>query len=677
MQKIIPDIDFNTASAEWNRLKQELERHDDLYYNKAAPEISDWEYDQLRLRLNALETQFPQLKTSASPSQKVGAKVSGAFQKVTHRKPMLSLENAFSIDEIAAFFKKAHNFLNVPQDFEICADHKIDGLSASIFYRDGKLVYAATRGDGYVGENVTENVRTIAGIPQELPLCGEVEVRGEVYMSKAAFNELNQRQELAGEQQFANPRNAAAGSLRQLDPTITKSRNLSFFAYYISSYGDPLPVATQTDVMALLQKLGFSLTAYKLCRTQDDVAKFCEETAEKRPTLPYEIDGAVFKINSLELQERLGFVGRTPRHSVAFKFPAELAETIVRNIIVNVGRTGKITPVAVLEPVNLNGAMVSRATLHNFSEVAKKQIAVGDTVSILRSGDVIPKIISVVKKSDSGAAPCSPPTVCPSCGTELVKYPYLVDLYCPNHYACKSQAVRYISYFVSKACFDIPGLGERQVAEFFDEGRIKNAVDIFRLKENDPPSPLALKPGWGKVSAEKLFNAIDMRRHITLPRFIAALGIPGVGDAVSQLLADRFEDISNLRNATKLDLVSIDGLGELMADEICIFFQNEINLNFIDELLKYVVIAPYTKNLSIDTDNILYGKILVFTGTLSRLGRAEAKQLAISKGALVSSSISGKTDIVIVGENPGSKLRKAEGLGIQVMSEEEFLSHVE
>ena len=671
MVKSVLELQFEEAKTELQSLQRELEYHDDLYYNKAEPEISDWEYDQLRLRLNEIEAKFPELKKLNSSSQKVGAPVSGILSKITHKKPMLSLENAFSTEDLENFIERVQGFLNTSENLEFCAEHKIDGLSASIVYNNGYIVYAATRGDGYVGEDVTENIKTILDVPKRIDYASAIEIRGEVYMPIQSFTELNKQREENGKKLFANPRNAAAGSLRQLDAEVTKSRNLGFFAYYID--GADLNIATQIEVMGFLKKLGFSTAECRLCHSLTDLAKYCQDTLQKRPDLPYEIDGAVFKLNSLKLQERLGFVGRNPRHSIAYKFPAEEAETKVLDIAIGVGRTGKITPVAILEPVNLNGAMVSRATLHNFNEIERKQIAIGDTVKILRSGDVIPKIIAVTQKS--GNEIFTMPKTCPSCGTELIQYPGLVDLYCPNHYGCPEQAVRYISYFVSKSCLDIPGLGEKQVEEFFAEGRIKTALDIFKLKEKEINVPLASKPGWGKVSAQKLYDAIEMRRNVSLERFVVSLGIPGVGEVIAQLLADRFKNIGSLQKAEKTDLVELDGLGDLMAEEIYEFFRNDINIRFIDEFKKLVTISYQEKN--IDSNSAFYGKTIVFTGTLSRLSRNEAKQIAISRGASVASAISGKTDIVVVGENPGSKLHKATEFGVQIMTEEEFIQDIQ
>lgn len=670
MQKPVSELTHNEAKKELRALTKELRRHDNLYYNNADPEILDWEYDQLRKRLNEIESKFPELKTGDSPSLKVGAPVSGTFKKIQHKKPMLSLDNAFSIKDLEDFIERARSFLNKMGNFEFCAEHKIDGLSASIFYEDGKLVYAATRGDGYIGEDVTNNVMTIADIPHEISVNGNVEIRGEVYMPIKAFTELNATREENMEKPFANPRNAAAGSLRQLDANITRSRNLSFFAYYIDSFENSLGVTKQTEVIEFLKKLGFTVSGYRLCRSIEDMDRYCKETAQKRFELPYEIDGAVFKLNDLNLQDRLGFVGRNPRHSIAFKFPAEEAETKIEDIIISVGRTGKITPVAILSPVNLNGAIVSRATLHNFNEIIKKQIAKEDIVSILRSGDVIPKIISVTKKS--GNPTFAIPRFCPSCGSELIQYPELVDLYCPNHYACPSQVVRYISYFVSKNCLDISGLGEKQIAELFESGRVKTAMDVFRLKDKDSISPLANEMGWGPTSVQKLYDAIDGSKNITLVKFIVSLGIPGVGEVIAQLLADKFETIQNLENASKEDLFEIDGLGDQLTSEIVAFFKNEVNKKFINEFKKVVTIEPYQKRQRAESAKF-FNKTIVFTGTLTTISRSEAKKIAIQKGATVGSAISKSTDIVVAGSNPGSKLTKARELGIKVITEEEFL----
>lgn len=673
---IINELSIEDAKQELEFLKKELKRHDNLYYNESNPEISDAEYDQLRNRLNAIENLFPSLKSADSPSQKVGAAVGSLFQKIQHKIPMLSLDNAFSKDDMADFIERIHRFLKLSDDFkfDFCAEQKIDGLSASILYKNGELIYGATRGDGYIGEDITENIKTISNIPLSIDFSEEIEIRGEVYMPIDSFKQLNESRELNAEQTFANPRNAAAGSLRQLDPQITKSRNLKFFAYYLNSSIPNLKIHTQIEVMEFLQKLGFSTAEYAICHNLEEIMDYYNRIYKMRENLNYDIDGTVFKVNSLDLQERLGFIGRSPRHSIAFKFPPEIAETKIIDIITSVGRTGKITPVAILEPIKLMGAVISKATLHNFEEIERKSIAIGDTVKILRSGDVIPKIIEVTKKSSNSVF--HHPLICPSCGAALVKYPQLVDLYCPNHYSCPEQVTNYISYFVSKNCFDIMGFGQKQVIEFYKEGRIKSAIDIFKLEDYDKFSPLSQKPGWGTVSSLKLYQAINDRKKISLPRFITALGIPGVGEVIAGILADKFENINNLINSQKDDLISIEGLGNLMAEEIYSFFHNDINTSFIKELMGFVTILPYKNKNDFDENNKFYKKTLIFTGTLNHMSRDEAKKLALSKGARIASAISKNVDFVIVGEKAGSKLKKAQELNIQILTEKEFLENI-
>lgn len=673
----IANLSIEEAQKELEFLKRELKRHDNLYYNESNPEISDAEYDELRNRLNEIENAFPNLKSPDSPSQKVGAVVGSLFQKIKHKIPMLSLDNAFSKEDMMDFIERIRKFLKLPANhtFEFCAEQKIDGLSASILYRNGKLIYGSTRGDGYIGEDITKNIKTIENIPHQIDYSGEIEIRGEVYMPVDSFKKLNELRELNAEQTFANPRNAAAGSLRQLNPKITKERNLKFFAYYINSPDSSLLFHNQTEVMQFLQKLGFSVAEYTICHDIKGIMEYYNKIYEKRESLNYDIDGTVFKINLLDLQERLGFIGRAPRHSIAFKFPPEIAETKIDDIIITVGRTGKITPIAILKPVNLMGAMISKATLHNFEEIERKSISIGDTVKILRSGDVIPKIIAVTQKSSNQIF--QSPAVCPSCGTNLIKYPQLVDLYCPNHYSCPEQAINYISYFVSKNCFDIMGFGQKQIIEFFKEGRINSAIDIFKLEDYDKVSPLSKKTGWGEVSSSKLYQAINNKRNISLSRFITSLGIPGVGEIIAGILAGEFKNINNLIKAEKEDLLQIEGLGDLLAEEIYSFFRNNINTNFINELINYITILPYETLNNFDENNRFYKKTLIFTGTLMQMSRDEAKKLAISKGALIASSVSKNVDFVIVGEKAGSKLKKAHDLNIPILSEEEFLKNID
>ncbi|MDR3031359.1 MAG: NAD-dependent DNA ligase LigA [Holosporales bacterium] len=675
-EKEVGSLNFLEARRELEFLEKELKKHDELYYNKNMPEISDVEYDKLRLRFNKLEQSFPDLKKSESASVRIGFSPSSQFSKITHQNPMLSLDNAFSLDDIDNFIGKIERFLNISKgNIEFCAEQKIDGLSASIVFVNGKIECASTRGDGYTGENITENIKYANDIPKTIPIDGKIEIRGEVYMPIKAFEELNRTREINEELQFANPRNAAAGSLRQLDPNVTKSRNLRFFAYYIDSFGSDLKIKTQIEALEYLKQVKFNVTEYMLCQNIDDIIYYYNYIHEIRSSLDYDIDGTVLKVNSLDLQKRLGFVGRNPRHSIAYKFPAEEAKTKIKNILISVGRSGKITPIAVLEPVELSGAIISRATLHNFEEIKRKDIRIGDKVTILRSGDVIPKITSVDKKSrvdDSNKF--SEPEFCPSCGAKLTRHQDLIDLYCQNRYSCPAQAVRYISYFASKGCFDIVGLGEKQIRELYSEGRIKTAADIFTLEETDSKwgVPLSKKPSWGDISAKKLFDNIKSKRNIDFSKFITSLGIPGVGETVAQLLADNFENVENLFNLSKDNLIEIDGLGNIMANEIFEFFQNKININFVNELLRHIKVNPEIRHKNLNKSDIFFGKMIAFTGKLSRFSRTEAKQIIIARGGIISSAISSKTDFVIAGENAGSKLRKAQDLGIKIITENEI-----
>ncbi|MDR0744614.1 MAG: NAD-dependent DNA ligase LigA, partial [Holosporales bacterium] len=618
-----------------------------------------------------------ELKKDTSVSSQIGFAPSLQFAKVVHKTPMLSLDNAFSLDDVEKFIAKIERFLKIPRDLlEFCAEQKIDGLSASVVFNNGKIKYASTRGDGYIGENITENIKYVSDIPATIPINGEIEIRGEVYMPIKAFKEINETREKNGEALFANPRNAAAGSLRQLDPTVTKSRNLKFFAYSINDFDSQLKLKTQLEILEYLQKLNFRVAEYKLCQNINDLKEYYKNTYKIRNSIEYDIDGTVMKINSLDLQKRLGFVSRNPRHSIAYKFPAEEAVTKINDIQISVGRSGKITPIAILEPVELSGAIISKATLHNFEEIKRKDIRIGDKVTILRSGDVIPKIISVDEDSRiEDLKIFDEPEFCPSCGAKLIRYNTLIDLYCPNHYACAAQAVRYISYFVSKNCFNIIGLGENQIQELYTEGRIKNAVDIFTLEENDEKwdVPLVKKPDWGKISVKKLYNNIRASRTINLSKFLTALGIPGVGETIAQILANDFETIENLLNVSKSKLIDINGIGNILAEDIFNFFQNKVNIEFIENLMKYVTIVPTAKAKNFDESDMFFGKIIVFTGKLEHLSRAEARQRVINRGGIISSSISSKTDFVIAGESAGLKLKKAKSLGIEILQESDII----
>lgn len=649
---------------EIKELSDEIRRHDELYYNKSQPVISDHEYDKLRQRLLALEKANPEFDTSDSPSHTVGPVKLSSFKKVEHKRPMLSLENAFNRQEIDDFIKRILKYLNMDSETSLsfCGEQKIDGLSASIVYKNGKLYMASTRGNGYIGEDITENIKAIKNIPHTISVgLNEVEIRGEVYMPRSSFIALNNQRILENEQPFANPRNAASGSLRQLDSSITASRNLRFFAYWL----EPHKCKYQSEILTQLKMLGFDVAVFEICKNMEQIMKFYHRMIDDRKNLDYEIDGAVFKVNSLELQTRLGFVGRNPRHSIAFKFPEEEVATEVVDIEINIGRSGTITPVAVLTPVAIGGAMISHATLHNFAEIKRLNIAVGDMVILKRSGEVIPKIIGLARKNSSKTYIV--PKLCPSCQTELCREPEMTRLYCPNHYSCPVQIINYLIYFASKQCFNIDGLGKKQIQKLHEDGLLKSPIDIFELYKH----PLHMKEGFGEVSIRKLLGNIEKSKYIVFDKLITSLAIPNVGEISSRLLAEKFETLENLKRCTLEELLEIDGIGRLMALNICSFFQNQVNINFIEELTKYIHII-YPQPQIVSDDNKFYGKTVVFTGKLASISREEAKQLAVRYGAKVASTISKNTDYLIIGENPGSKLKTAKSLNIQVITEDEW-----
>ena len=664
-------ISKEKAQKQIKKLSEEIKYHDDLYYNKSTPILSDFEYDELRKKLLHLENLFPDLISNDSPSKKVGADIkSSSFAKVVHENPMLSLENAFDEKDMSDFIERISKFLNEnPDNLSFCAEHKIDGLSASIVYKNGKLSTASTRGNGFIGEDITENIKTITNIPKSIPvLKGTTEIRGEVYMPISSFEELNKQREINQEQLFANPRNAASGSLRQLDSSITKSRNLLFFAYYVKS--EELSFKHQSEIMEFLKKSGFDTTDYKLCQSIEKIMTIYKSIENSRNSLPYEIDGVVFKLNNIEYQERLGFTGRTPKHSIAFKFPPEEVKTVIKEIEINVGRTGVITPVAILKPVKIGGVTVSRSTLHNFDEIERLDIRIGDTVVIKRSGDVIPKIISVdMSLRNKDSVVFKSPKTCPSCGTEIAKDHQMVARYCPNHYSCPSQIIGYMTYFVSKTCFNIEGLAKKQIETLYKECLLKNPSDIFKLTIND----IENKPGFGKVSANKLLNSISKSKKIEFFRFITALGIPNIGEISARALADRFESVYDFLKASIDELKEIEGIGQLVAEDIHDFVNIDINVSFINELLQYIDIV-YSNTLmdNVDKSNKFFGKKIVFTVKMTEISRDEAKSKAIKLGAKIGSSVSTNTDYVVVGEKAGSKLKKAIELNIPILTEKEW-----
>lgn len=694
----VEDLSADEAAAELARLAAEIARHDRLYYQADAPEISDAEYDELRRRNDAIEARFPDLVRPDSPSRRVGAPAAETFAKVRHRVPMLSLGNAFDDEEVAEFAARVRRFLSLKPDdaLAVTAEPKIDGLSISIRYEKGHLVEAATRGDGMEGENVTANVRTIREIPARLTgakIPAVAEVRGEIYMGHADFAKLNASQAASGGKVFANPRNAAAGSLRQLDSAITASRPLRFFAYAWGEMSD-LPADTQEGMVAAFARWGLPVNPLmRLCASAEEMLAFYHEIAERRASLGYDIDGVVYKVNRLDLQERLGFVSRSPRWAIAHKFPAEQAVTMLRGIDIQVGRTGSLTPVARLEPVTVGGVVVTNATLHNEDEIARKDIRIGDTVVVQRAGDVIPQIVRViVEKRPAGIKPYKFPKVCPVCGSHAVREadddPSAggVVRRCTGGLICPAQAKERLKHFVSRLAFDIEGLGEEKIELFFEEGLIRSPADIFTLEARDKASaaPLAERRGFGAKSVEKLFRAIDARRRIGLDRFIFALGIRHVGETTAKDLAKAFRSMEAFRSAAEAaardgkeseaynDIDNIEGIGETVVDALVDFFSEPHNVEALDDLLEHVTVTPYERPRTISSP--VTGKTVVFTGKLERVGRSEAKAQAERLGAKVAGSVSAKTDYVIAGADAGSKLTNAQKLGVTVLTEDEWLA---
>lgn len=681
------------ASGELAHLAREIARLDKAYHQDDAPLATDAEYDQLRKRLEAIETKFPHLKRQDSPKRKVGAAPAQGFAKIRHAAPMLSLDNAFDEQDVEDFIASVRRYLKELRDdpdqaLDFVAEPKIDGLSASLTYESGRLAMGATRGDGEEGEDVTANLRTIADIPQQLtaPYPERIEIRGEVYMSRADFLKLNAAQESAGEKIFANPRNAAAGSLRQLDPGITAKRPLSFFAYAWGACSDKHPAPRQWDFRHRLESWGFKVNPLaKLCRNAKELIAVWDEIAGHRAELAFDIDGVVYKVDRVDWQERLGASDRAPRWAIAHKFPAEQAETILEKIDIQVGRTGVLTPVAHLASINVGGVLVSRATLHNEDYIAEKDIREGDRVIVQRAGDVIPQVVRVIpEKRQSYLTAFTFPATCPVCGSVALREEGQAARRCTGGLICPAQVVERVRHFVSRGAFDIEGLGDKHVEAFMAEGLITHLADIFRLEERDRQSltPLRNRPGWGAKSAENLFAAIKARRHISLERFIYALGIPQIGEATARLLAQHYENFPNLRAnclaaqdmdlEARKDLVAINGIGPKMADDLIGFFAEPHNLAGIDELASLLTILPAEPLAAVDSP--VAGKTVVFTGALSRFTRDEAKVKAMALGAKVTDSVSKKTDYVVAGADAGSKAAKATQLGVRILSEEEWIS---
>jgi DNA ligase (NAD+) len=671
------------AAEELGVLAAEIARHDRAYHQQDAPLITDADYDALRRRNAEIEAQFPHLVREDSPSRRVGAPPAGAFGKVRHRVPMLSLDNAFDADDFEEFAARVRRFLGLAADapMAMVGEPKIDGLSISLTYEKGVFVRGATRGDGAEGEDVTENLRTLRSLPKKLKgkAPALIEIRGEVFMMKADFLALNAAQEAAGQRLFANPRNAAAGSLRQLDARITAGRPLSLFAY---AQGEATEAVAENHwgYLKQLESWGFDVNPLS-ARLADaaQAAAFQARIGLERSGLAYDIDGVVYKIDDLALQRRLGFVGREPRWAIAWKFPAEQASTVLQDIRVQVGRTGALTPVAVLAPVNVGGVLVTRATLHNEDEIARLDVRIGDTVVLQRAGDVIPQIVSVVmERRPEGAQAYVPLTHCPICGSLAVRPPGEVVRRCTGGLICQAQTVERLIHFCSRRAFDIEGMGEKTVVEFHEAGLIAGPADIFRLAAHE--ADIAKREGWGELSARNLMRAIEQRRVIPLARFLFALGIRRIGETNSKLLARHYGSFANWRgqmieatvvgSEARLALGSIIGIGEAIAEELTDFFLEPRNLAVLDELAGLLTIDDAAAPSGADA--ALAGKVLVFTGTLETMTRPEAKATAEKLGARVTDTVSKKTDLVIVGAEAGSKAKRAAELGVRTITEAEW-----
>ncbi|WP_299473548.1 NAD-dependent DNA ligase LigA [uncultured Roseibium sp.] len=699
----VENLTADQAKLELARLATEIAENDRRYHQEDAPTISDADYDALRRRNTAIEERFPELTLADGPSAQVGAAPASGFGKIAHTVPMLSLDNAFSDEDVQDFVGRVRRFLKFDPlmgALAVTAEPKIDGLSLSLRYEQGELVYAATRGDGTTGENVTANARTIGDIPKKLAgsVPDVVEVRGEVYMAHRDFQDLNNRMEANGGKVFANPRNAAAGSLRQLKSEITASRPLRFFAY---AWGElsAMPTDTQTGMVELFEAWGFKINPLmKRCETVEELLGVYHGIEEDRARLDYDIDGVVYKVDRLDLQERLSFVSRSPRWAIAHKFPAEQAYTVLNDIEIQVGRTGALTPVAKLEPITVGGVVVSNATLHNEDYIKGigqdgepirdgKDLRIGDTVKIQRAGDVIPQIVDIdLDKRPADAKPFDFPTICPACGSHAVREKNektgRIDAVrrCTGGLICPAQATEKLKHFVSRNAFDIEGFGDKQVDAFYKDGLVMAPADIFTLEERDKRSLTKLRnrEGWGDQSAANLFEAINQRRSVDLHRFIFALGIRHVGEGNAKLLARAYGSWAAFYEAMKVahddageawaDLNDIDGIGQIVAEALAAFFAEAHNRDQLDALLMEV--TPQDAEKVDASGSPVAGKTVVFTGSLERMTRDEAKAMAERLGAKVSGSVSKKTDLVVAGPGAGSKLKKAQDLEIEVISED-------
>ena len=676
------------AEAELECLAVDIAAHDRAYHGEDAPELIDADYDALTRRNGAIEARFPGLIRPDSPSARIGAPAASGFAKVVHSRPMLSLSNAFGEDDLREFVAGIRRFLKELDDdpsipLELVAEPKIDGLSVSLRYEDGEFKLGATRGDGATGEDVTANLGTLDDVPQTLTGNGiphVLEVRGEVYMTREDFRSLNEGQIAAGEKVFANPRNAAAGGLRQLDASLTAGRPLSFFAYAWGEVSRPV-ASSQWEFLARLKEWGFPVNPLaRLCATIDDALGLHRDLADKRRRLPYDIDGIVYKVNRVDWQERLGQVSRSPRWAVAHKFPAEQAQTIIRNITIQVGRTGTLTPVAELEPVTVGGVVVSRATLHNEDEIARKDVREGDTVIVQRAGDVIPQVVSVVaEKRPKDSKAFKFPDTCPECGSLAVREEGEVAMRCTGGLVCPAKALQRLKHFVSRDAFDIEGLGSKHIEAFLKDKLIVTPADIFRLA--DIEDRIGGREGWGEQSARNLSEAIARARTIALERFIYALGIRQVGQATGRLLAKQYGSLTTWRLAMEKaqdrgsdayqELIGIDGVGASVADDILAFIAEPHNRDVLDDLGRLLSVADFSQ--PDQAASPIAGKTVVLTGALESMSRSEAKARAEAMGAKVAGSVSAKTDYVVIGQDAGAKAKKAAELGVTTLTEEQWL----
>ncbi|RLG11426.1 DNA ligase (NAD(+)) LigA [Candidatus Pacearchaeota archaeon] len=661
------------------KLREEIEYHNYRYYVLDSPVISDAEYDELMRELRELEEKYPELITPDSPTQRVGFKPAEGFKEVPHAEPMLSLDDAMDEKEVIEFDRRVKKFAGLPEDMSIeyTVEPKIDGLAIELVYENGALVVGATRGDGYVGEDVTNNIKTIRSIPLRLrkfsdeapDIPSRIDIRGEVFMTKDEFKRLNEERISKGELPFANPRNAASGSLRQLDPSITAKRKLDIFCYGIGKI-EGYKFKTQWEILQTLPKWGLKINPFaKLVKNIEEAIKYHHEMESIRESLPYEIDGIVIKVNDLTLWEKLGTKARSPRYALAYKFQPTQATTQIIDIVVQVGRTGAITPVAILKPVKVGGVIVERATLHNEDFIKNLDVRIGDWVLVQRAGDVIPEIVMPIKEKRTGQEKeFHFPTHCPICGTRLIKKPGEAIWRCPNK-TCFAQLVRKLLHFANKNAMNIDGIGEKVARDLVDKGLVQNVADLYYLKLED----FLRLPGFAYKKAKNLYESIQKSKKTTLGRFIYALGIRHVGEAMAQLLAEKFKSLDNLMNVSMSDLLSIPGVGYEVAKSIVDFFKNEENRKIIKRLLDAGITFEKEEKIEEEKPKIFEGLTFVFTGALKSMTRSEAKKKVIELGGKVTESVSRNVDYVVVGENPGSKYRKAQQLGVKTINEKEFL----